>query len=86
MKESKVCPKCKGEHIIVNARVGFTQKMYKGQETYVAPLPVAVRKKTVPGVFFGTAEALEEIGTFRSFTCAACGYTELYAENIAALT
>jgi predicted nucleic-acid-binding Zn-ribbon protein len=85
MKKSKVCPKCGGAHIVVNARVGFTQKMYKGQETYVAPLPVAVRTKTMPGLLYGTSVSREEIGTFRSFTCAGCGYTELYAENIEAL-
>ena len=85
MKLSKVCPKCEGARIIENERVGFIQKMYKGQDRYVAALPVAVRRKKEPGLFYGENESLEEIGTFHSCTCKDCGYTELYAENIAKL-
>ncbi len=85
MKNTKVCPKCSGDRIVVNERVGFRQKMYKGQDPFIAPLPVLVRKTSVPGLLFGSSEDVEEIGTFKSFTCGGCGYTELYAVNPGAL-
>lgn len=85
MKKNKTCPKCDGQRILVSERVGFQQKLYKGEESYVAPLPVVARVKSVPGMLFGTSKTVEEVGTYQSYTCLGCGFTELYAANVEAL-
>lgn len=85
MKKTKQCPKCDDRRVLVSDRVGFRQKMYKGAEQYVASLPVIARVESVAGIFFGTSNTVEEIGTYQSYTCLGCGFTELYAANVEAL-
>jgi len=86
MKKSMTCPKCGSGRVLLTERVGFRQKMYKGEEPHVASLPVIARVKSVPGLLFGTSRVVEEIGTYESHTCLGCGFTELYATDLDALT
>jgi len=81
MKATKACPKCDGRRFVVSDQVGFAQKMYKGQGEYVAPLPVVARVKSKAGLVF-TTRIVEQLGTYESWSCARCGYTELYAVGI----
>ena len=85
MKTTKTCPKCGGGRVLFTERVGFRQKMYKGEEVYVAALPVVASVKSVPGLLFGTSSLVEEVGTYESHTCLGCGFTELYATDPHAL-
>jgi predicted nucleic-acid-binding Zn-ribbon protein len=82
MKRTHTCPKCSGRRLVVSERMGFRQKMYKGEEAYVAPLPVVAQQKEVPGVLWGTSKVVEELGTYESWSCVGCGYTELYAQDM----
>jgi predicted nucleic-acid-binding Zn-ribbon protein len=81
MRIKRRCPKCDGTQFLVTEKLGFVQKMYKGQKPYVSPVPVAVGRQSTPG-FFGTSTSLVAHGSYESWSCIACGYTELYANGL----
>jgi predicted nucleic-acid-binding Zn-ribbon protein len=78
VKSSKRCPKCATRRFFVNEAVGFVQKTYKGEDPFVAKLPLVVRTEEVDGLW-GPTTKLHPLGSFESWTCLSCGYTELYA-------
>jgi predicted nucleic-acid-binding Zn-ribbon protein len=73
MKNSLRCPKCEHRKIL---RVDQLVTQLTGVST--VPMPVAVRS---PAHLFRR----NRFGTFGAFVCAACGYTEIYANDIADL-
>jgi predicted nucleic-acid-binding Zn-ribbon protein len=78
VRSSKRCPKCSERRLLVNEAVAFQQKMFKGQDVYAAKLPLAIAKEVTSGLL-GKSTRLRSVGSFESWTCVACGYTELYA-------
>lgn len=80
MRTHHRCPKCDGARFLVVERLGFVQKMYKGEDPYVADLPVAVLQQPSGGLFGGTD--LVALGSYESWSCLACGLTELYARGL----
>lgn len=72
MKKTNQCPKCKSRKILVGARV--IDKASKGGPAL--DLELAVKKNPEALLFKG-----EQRFTIRAWTCADCGYTELYTDN-----
>lgn len=72
MKQSLTCPKCDGRKIVHVDRMQLPV-FAPGFAATPATLPVAVQR----GIWSG-ARAL---GSFETFICQACGYTEWYAHT-----
>jgi predicted nucleic-acid-binding Zn-ribbon protein len=73
MKSTQTCPKCAGKKFAVTAE--FLQ--HSGH--YNVPLPAVIVEKKL-GRLLGSVPT--KLGSFESWICLRCGYTELYAKGV----
>lgn len=73
MPTTAACPKCSGKKLIV-AELRDVQVPSEGP----------VRAYTIPAIGFnaGLFSEAKTLGSFESWICAACGYTEFYAKDL----
>ena len=84
MKNASACLKCGHETIWRIAPLCFFDPRYADS---VMPLPVACSVVDNPdGGLLARATVRKRVGTFTVYTCAACGYSEMYAADIEELS
>ena len=75
MKKTLICPKCEGRKIW---RIPRMVERGQGGWNGVHPLPVVSAPAEVLGLALG--QGFE--GTFELFSCASCGFCEMYAHGL----
>lgn len=80
MKNASTCLKCGHETIWRIDPLCFFDPQYSNK---VIALPVACRMVDNPDAgLLSRATVRKSVGTFTVYTCAACGYSEMYANDI----
>jgi predicted nucleic-acid-binding Zn-ribbon protein len=79
VKRSQVCPKCAARRIWVIEPFRLPTETAQG-----AVLPVVTHQQGERSGFFAIAR-MAPVGSFDAYLCAGCGYSELYAKDIAEL-
>ncbi|MDB4932071.1 MAG: hypothetical protein JWM10_4555 [Myxococcaceae bacterium] len=78
MKRTQRCPKCTGQRLWV-----IEKFRVPGESAEGVPLPVVPHQERAGGRF--TLGRATPQGSFNLWLCAACGYSELWAEDVAGL-
>jgi predicted nucleic-acid-binding Zn-ribbon protein len=75
MRTTATCPKCSGKKIVVT-------DLCEVRDNKGVPIPVLVGtiRMSIMGKTIDAGKA--GIGSFESWICAACGYTEFYAKDL----
>jgi predicted nucleic-acid-binding Zn-ribbon protein len=78
MRETQVCPKCRGKRFYVMPEV--TQPNINSANGTHALVPTCAWLMLGDGGFFSSNYRRVAAGTFEAWICAACGLTEWYAK------
>lgn len=83
MKATESCPKCRSLKLLVVSEVATID--HANRTIATVPFRCALHVANPDAGFFGQPNPVVESTGFQAWVCAACGYTEWYANDVRAL-